>query len=48
METNVKYENTNDTTTFMIFNNVIGWPDKNRVKLSSLPRIAGAAPHSPH
>ena len=26
-----------DTSTFISFNNLIGWPDKNRAKLSSLP-----------
>ena len=32
-----------DTSTFISFNNLIGWPDKNRAKLLSLPRSAGVA-----
>ena len=36
-----------DTSTCISFNNLIGWPDKNRAKLLSLPRRAGVLAPTP-
>ena len=37
-----------DTSTFIKFNNSIGWPDKNRAKLPPLLRKAGVATPTQH